>query len=166
MIECRFQWNISFSSDPTKPEEVFSRNLKKVFHQSIIFNDKPLSPSERLLLRLRLLLDSKFTFKEHIKNIFFKINKSLGLLHKFQMVFPVLSPFTICKTFIFSYFEYANVVCDQCYQSSFHEKLERIQCSGTSSEGLYQELTIESLQSRRQFRKLNQFYKVLKNKSP
>ena len=56
------------------------------------------------------------------------------------------------------------------------EKLESVQynvclaitgaISGTSSEKLYQQLVLESLKSRRWFRKLCHFYKVLDEKSP
>ena len=37
---------------------------------------------------------------------------------------------------------------------------------GSSTEKLYQELRIEHFRSRRWFRKLYLFYKILKNKSP
>ena len=59
---------------------------------------------------------------------------------------------------------------------SFHEKLESIQYSlclaitgtirGTSYEILNQELGLETLQSRRWFRKLCLFYKIVNNQSP
>ena len=65
---------------------------------------------------------------------------------------------------------------DQAYNSSFHEKLGSFQYNaclakagtirGTSSEKLYQELRLESLKSRRWFRKLCYFYKILNEKSP
>ena len=65
---------------------------------------------------------------------------------------------------------------DQTFNTSFHEKLESIQyiaclaltgtIRGTSKEKLYQELSLESLQLRRWYRKLCPFYKILKNKYP
>ena len=121
---------------------------------------------------LGLVLDSKLTFNEHIKHILSKVNKSIGLLRKFQPVLPRSSLFTIYKIFILSHFNYADVVDDQSYKSTFYEKLESIQYNtaltvtgatrGSSSEKLYQELGLESLQSRRWL----QLYKILKNKSP
>ena len=123
-----------------------------------------------------LVLDSKLTFNEHINHILSKANKSIELLHKFQSDFPRSSLLTIYKTFIRSHLGYADVVYDQSYKSSFHEKLESIQYSAalavtgavrrSSAEKLYQELGLESLKNRRWFRKLCEFYKTLKSKSP
>ena len=74
------------------------------------------------------------------------------------------------------YLNYCDVIYDQAFNKSFHKKLETIQYNaalaisgairGTSTEKLYQELGIESLKSRRWFRKLCLFYKIVKNKSP
>ena len=71
--------------------------------------------------------------------------------------------------------DYVDVIFDQAFNNSFHQRLESIQYNaalaitgairGTSKEILYQELGFESLQSRRWFRKLSLFYKI-KNKSP
>ena len=68
------------------------------------------------------------------------------------------------------------LIYDQDYDSSFHEKLESLQnhvylaitgaMRGTWSEKLYQELVLESLKSRRWFRKLCHFDKTLNEKSP
>ena len=89
---------------------------------------------------------------------------------------PRSSLLTIYKAFIRSQLDFANVIYDQACNSSFHEKLESIKYSaclaiagairGTSSEKLYQELGLESLKSRRWFRKLCHFYKILNKKSP
>ena len=66
-----------------------------------------------------------------------------------------------------SHFVDADVIYDQSYKSSFHEKLELIQYNaalpvtrairGSPSEKVYQELGLDSLQRRRWFRKLCQF---------
>ena len=65
---------------------------------------------------------------------------------------------------------------DQAFNLSFQQKLESIQyraclaitgaIRGTFREKIYQELGLESLQSRRWYRKLAVFYKIYKNKSP
>ena len=123
--EWAFKWKMSFSPDPSKPaqELIFSRKLKTVPYLSITFNNHPLSlcPAQK---HLGLLLDSKLMFNEHINHILSKVNKSTGLLRKFQSVFPRSSLPTIYKTFILSHLDYADVVYDQSYKSSFHEKLE------------------------------------------
>ena len=69
----------------------------------------------------------------------------------------------------------ADVICDQAYNSSSHEKLESLQHSAClpitgaerriSSEKIYQELGLESLKLRRWFRKICHFYKISKEKS-
>ena len=68
------------------------------------------------------------------------------------------------------------MIYDQSYNDSFHAKLESYQykaalamtgaIKGSSTEKLYQELGIEHLRSRRWFRKLCLFYKIIKSKSP
>ena len=140
---------MSFNPDPSKPaqEVIFGRKLKKVPHPSITFNNNPLSlcPAQK---HLGLVLDSKLMFNEHINHILSKVNKSIGLLRKFQSVRPRSSLLTIYNTFIHSHLGYADVVYDQYYKS-FHEKLESIQCNaalavtgavrGSSTEKLYQE---------------------------
>ena len=120
-------------------------------------------------------MDSKLTFNEHINHFLSKVNKTIGLLRKFQSVLRRSSLLTIYKIFIRNHLDYADVVYDQSHKLSFHEKPESIQynaalavtgaVSGSSTEKPYQELRLESL-NRRWFRKLCQFYKILKSKSP
>ena len=68
------------------------------------------------------------------------------------------------------------MIYDQSYNDSFDAKLESYQykaalamtgaIKGSSTEKLYQELGIEHLCSRRWFRKLCLFYKIIKSESP
>ena len=106
---------MSFNPDPSKPaqEVIFSRKLKTVPHPSITFNNNPLSlcPAQK---HLGLVLDSKLKFNEHINHILSKVNKSIGLLRKFQSVLPRSSLLTVYKIFIRSHLDYADVV----YRSS------------------------------------------------
>ena len=61
---------------------MLSRNIKKLLHPTLLFNNIPLS--NRLFQKhLGLTLDIKLDFSEHIKNIIKKISKTMGLLHKF-----------------------------------------------------------------------------------
>ena len=98
---------MSFNPDPSKPvqEVIFSRKFKTAPYQSITFNNNPLSlcPAQK---HLGLVLDSKLTFNEHINH---KVNKSTGLLRKFQSVLPRTSLLSIYTTLIRSHFEYADV---------------------------------------------------------
>ena len=54
---------------------------------------------------MRLVLDSKLTINEHINHILSKVNKSIGLLRKFQSVLPRSSLLAIYKTFIRSHLD-------------------------------------------------------------
>ena len=145
---------------------IFGRKTKKLLHPCLSFNDISLKNSLSQK-HLGLTLDVKLNFVEHIKNITQKISKTMCLLRRFQPILPRSSLLTIYKTFIRSQLDFADVIYDQACNSSFHEKLESIQYNaclaitgairGTSSENLYQELGLETLKSRRWFRKLLSF---------
>ena len=154
-------------------EVMFSRKTKKLLHPCLSFNDIALKSSISQK-HLGLKLDVKLNFVEHIKNVTQTISKAMGLLGRFQPILPRSSLMTIYKTFIRSQLDFVDVIYNQACNSSFHEKLESIQyntCLGmtkaiTSLEKLYQQLGLESLKSRRWFRKLFHFYKILNEKSP
>ena len=138
--EWDFKWKMSFNPDQCKPaqEVLFSRKPKTVPHPSITFNNNPLSlcPAQK---HLGLVLDSNLTFNEHINHILSKVFD--------QSVLPRSSLLIIFKIFIRSHFDYADLVYDQSYKSSFYKKLESIQYNvalsvtralrGSSSEKLY-----------------------------
>ena len=125
---------------------------------------------------LGMYLDPKLDFLEHLKNIQAKVNKSIALLRKLQTILPKLTLLTIYKAFIRPHLDYRGIIYDQAYNDSFHQKLKSTQYNatpaitgairGTSSEKLYQELGLESLQQRRWYRKLCPFLKIIKEKSP
>ena len=82
---------------------------------------------------------------------------------------------TIYKSFTRSHLDYGEIIYDQTFNESFHERIESIQCNSAiaitgamtgSIEKLYQELGLESLRPGRWLRKLCVFYKIYKNKSP
>ena len=123
-----------------------------------------------------MILVSNLSYEHHIKSILNKVNKTIGLLRKFQLILPRHSLITIYKTFIRPHLDYGDVIYDRAFNESFHQRLESIQYNaaiaitgtirGTSSEKLFQELGLETLKSRRWFRKLYLFYKILHSKSP
>ena len=71
---------------------------------------------------------------------------------------------------------YADIIYNQACNSAFYAYLKSIRYNtclaitgairGTSTEKIYQELGLESLTSRRGFRKLCHFYKIFNAKSP
>ena len=147
-------------------EVIFSRKIKKLLHPTLLFHNIPLNNS-LFQKHLGLTLDIKLNFSGHIKSITKKISKTMGLLRKFQQILPRSTLLTIYKTFIRSRLDYADIVYDQAYNSAFHESIQYNAClaitgaiRGTSTEKIYQELGLESLKSRRWFRKLCHFYKI------
>ena len=83
---------------------------------------------------------------------------------------------TIYKSFIRPHLDYGDVIYDQAYTASFHQKIESVQYNsalaitgtirGTSKEKLYHELGLETLEKRRWYRKLCCFFKIFRNQSP
>ena len=51
------------------------------------------------------------------------------LIRKFKQILPRLSLLNICKTFIRTRLDYANIIYDQAYNSASHNKRESIQCN-------------------------------------
>ena len=73
--------------------------MTKTNHATLIFNDN-LAHQVALQKHLGMVLDCKLNFEEHLKTIVNKINKTIGLLCKFQNFLPRKSLLTIYKSFI------------------------------------------------------------------
>ena len=167
-----FQWKMNFNPDPTKQaqEVIFSRKTKSLSHPPLVFNNSNVSQTTSQK-HLGIILDSQLIFENHLKMVSAKINKTIGLLRKLQNLLPRSALITMYKAFVRPHLDYGDILYDQTYNTSFHEKMESIQyraclaitgaIQGTSKEKLYQELGLESLQSRRWYRKLAMFYKNL-----
>ena len=90
------------------------------------------------------------------------------------MTFLLRGPLiTIYKSFIRPHLDYGDVIYDQNYNNSFHQKLESLQYNAalaitnairdSSRKKQHQELYSESLQQRWWFMKLFYFFKTTKN---
>ena len=168
-----YQWKMNFNPDPFKQaqEVLFSKKVKSQNHPWVHFNNNPVNQTP-LLKHLGMYLDPKLYFLEHPKNIQAKVNKSIALLRKLQTILPRPTLLTIYKAFIRPHLDYGDTIHDQAYNDSFHQKLESIQYNAalaitgvirdTSSEKLYLELGLESLQQRRWYHKLCTFLKLSK----
>ena len=123
-----FQWKMSFNPDSRKQiqEVIFSRKLQKTCHPSIYFNKESVKqvPSQK---RLGMIIDTKSNFQEHLKNMLYKVNKTIGLLQKLQNILPCEPLLTIYKSFIRPHLDCGDVICDQHCNKSFHQKLELVQ---------------------------------------
>ena len=135
----------------------------------LLFNNILLRNS-LFLKHLVLILDIKLNLSEHIKSIIKKV-----LYLNFNKFCPA-HLFSIYKSFVRSRLDYVDVIYDQAYHSTFHDKLESIQfhacfaitgaIRGTSAEKIYQKLGLESLKSRHWFRILCHFFKIFNEKYP
>ena len=89
-----------FNPNPKKQaqEGIFSRKINKIDHPPLYFNDNLLKSSAHK--HLGMVLDTKLDFNLHLKNVQNKVNKTIGLLRKFQNTLPRTSLITIFKSFL------------------------------------------------------------------
>ena len=163
----------TMENDPRKQaqELLFSRKTSSKPYPSLNFNDNPVDQ-----VQFQKHLDPKLSFNQHIQYILIKTRKIIGLIRKLQPVIPRAALLTIYKSFLRPHLDYGDVIYDRAFNESFQNKLESVQYNaalaiagairGSSREKLYQELGLESLKSRRWYRKLCLFFKLKKNKHP
>ena len=165
---------MSFNPDPSKQaqEVIFSRKLQKSVYPPLHFNNIAVTQSTTQK-HLGMLLDIKLDSQWHLKNIYSKVNKTIGLLRKFHNTLPRLPLLTVYKSFIRPHLDCGDVIYDQAYTASFHQSVQYNLAlaitgavRGTSKENLYHEQGLESLEKRRWYRKLCCFYKIFRNQSP
>ena len=122
------QWKMSFNPDPTKQaqEVIFSCKVKKPLHIPLNFNNTNVKQTA-FQKHLGLILDSQLSFEEHLKTIFSKANKTIGLIRKLRNSLPRPSLMTLYKSFIQPHLDYGDIICDQPFNNSFQNKIESIQ---------------------------------------
>ena len=111
--ECAFQWKMSFKVQTTNPPPLF-------FNENVVLKTT-------LQKHLGMFLDSKLNFSEHLKTIFEKTNKTIGLFHKLQTLLPRDPLITIYKSFIRPHLDYGDMIYDQTFNKLFQQKMETIQ---------------------------------------
>ena len=75
---------------------------------------------------LGILLDVQLGFQGHLKNIYKKVKKTIGLLRKLHHTLPRLSLLTIYKSFIRTHLDYGDIIYDQAYTALFHQTIENL----------------------------------------
>ena len=150
---------MSFNPDLSKQaqEVIFSSKLKKWIYHPLHFNNIALTQSTTQK-HSGILLDVKLDFQGHLKNIYSKVKKTIGLLRKLHNTLPRLLLLTIYKSFIKPHLDYGDAICDQAYTASFHQKIESVQYNlalaitgalrGAFKEKLYHKLGLESLEKK------------------
>ena len=119
---------MTFNPDLSKQakEIIFSRELKKVTHPSLLFSNKNFSQVNSQK-HLGFILDVKLTFEDHLKNVFNKTSKTIGPLRKLSILLPRQALLTIYKPFVRLRLDYDDAIYDQALNKSFHAKMESIQ---------------------------------------
>ena len=123
---------MNFNPDPSKQaqEVIFFRKFQNSTHPTLNFNNNTVTESVPQK-HLGMFLDTKLDFQGHLKSIFNKVNKTIGLLRKLHNTLPRLPLLTIYKSFIRPHLDYGNIMYDQAYNASFHQKLEPVQYNST-----------------------------------
>ena len=83
------------------------------------------------------------------------MNETVAFLRKFQNILPRSKLLTIYKCFVRTHLDYGDIIYDQAFNSSFHQKIESLQYNaalaitgairGTSREKIYQEVGLDFL---------------------
>ena len=107
---------MGFNPDINKQtqEVIFSCKLRKSNHPSLMFSSTNVTQSE-IRKHLQMFLDSKLDFKKHIKNVLYKVSKTMVLLCKLQTILARPSLRTIYKFFIKSHLDYGDIIYNQLY---------------------------------------------------
>ena len=115
---------MSLNLDPPKQvqEVFFSVKSKKPNHPDLIFDNNLViqSPYQK---HLSIFSDDKSNFGELLKYIVNKVKKSIGLLHKRQILLPRRSLVILYKSFITPHFDYRDVIFGQTKNKPFYESL-------------------------------------------
>ena len=110
---CAFQWKMNFNSDPSKQaqEVPISPKIQKTCHPSIYFDNRSVKqvPPQKYM---RIILDSKLNFQDHLENMLNKVNKTIELLRKLENILPGGPLLTLYKSFIRPHFDYGDVIYD------------------------------------------------------
>ena len=101
---------------------IFSRKIKNNIHSLLVFNNDIVSQANSQK-HLGITLDFELTFEEHLLKLFKKNSKNIGLLHKLQTLLPRTTFITIYKVFVRPHLDYGDILYDQAFNSSFHDRL-------------------------------------------
>ena len=122
------------------------------------------------------MLDEKLNFKQHVDSAILKMNKGISVIKKLRHSLPRKSLLTIYKAFLRPLIDYGDIIYDQPQNESFCDKIESAEykaalaitgaIQGTSRDKLNQELGLESLKSRRWYKRLCCMYKIITEKTP
>ena len=155
--EWAFQWKMSFNPEPSKQaqEVIFMQKFQKKDYPPLYFNDSSVKETCKQK-HLGMLLDFRLDFQGHWKSLVKKVHETVALLRKFQNILLRSALLTIYKCFVRTHLDYGNIIYDEAFNNSFHQKIESLQYNATlaitsvirgmSREKISQELGLESFQ--------------------
>ena len=148
-------------------EVIFSRKHANSVHSNLVSNYIHQTPCQK---HLGVYLNMKLNFKLHIKEEISKAMKGICIIKNLSNALPRKSLITIYKYFVRAHLDYSDLIYDQPNNKTFCQQIESVKCNaslaitgairGISSFKLCNEIGLESLISRRRFRKLCTFYKI------
>ena len=92
-------------------------------HPLLAFNNNNVSETDSQK-HLRVVLDNRLSFEDHLKMILNKVNKTIGLLCKLHNILRRYALLTLYQSFIRPHLDYGDIIYDQAYNASCHQKLE------------------------------------------
>ena len=106
-----YKWKIIFNPDISKQaqEVIFSRKTKKISHPTTTFNTVPVARTS-CQKHIRLHLDEKLNFNQHINIKISKASKRIGIIKRISHILPRKSLLTIYKYFIRPHLDYCDVI--------------------------------------------------------
>ena len=72
-----------------------------------------------------MILDASLSLDEHLISGQSKTNKTIGLLRKLQNTLPRQALITVYEAFVTTHLDYGDILYDQAYNASFHQKLRK-----------------------------------------
>ena len=74
---------------------------------------------------IHVILDVSLSFDENLISVQNKTNKTIALLRKLQNTLPRQALIIIYKAFVRPHLDYGDILYDQAYNASFHQKLAK-----------------------------------------
>ena len=71
---------------------------------------------------LGLILDTQLIFEKHLKTVFVKVTKTIGLIQNFRDSLQRSSSLTLFKVFAIPHLDCGDIIYDQVYNNSFKNK--------------------------------------------
>ena len=106
---------MTFNPDHNKQAQdvIFSRNVKKTLHPLLNFNNDSVKQVQ-FQKHLGVHLDDKLDFREHLRNIFIKVNRTISLLRNLHNNLPRDPLVTIYKFFIRPHLDSGYIYMTKC----------------------------------------------------